>query len=286
MRRLEPERRRLEGRGHRPRGGRRSRDPGSRRALADREGRGPAAAGRPRASPDPQIHSTSTPDSPRRLRDHDPSQLIDGTWEDGDRPRRDQPCRRASSAGWRGADAKTASARPTLPRGLRRWSDLPPGGGPTSCSRPPADRRAGRHHRRHCWPARPASACPRRSARWPSARSTSAGSRSRPAGRSGEVIPHEAADRRHLSLRRPVGVVASLTPVELPLLDPGPQAGARPRRRVHRRRPGLREGTAGGDRDGPRDRRRRACPPASSTSCTDRRARSRRPCSTTRRSGP
>lgn len=35
----------------------------------------------------------------------------------------------------------------------------------------------------------------------------------RPAG---EVFPHEAADRRHLSLRRPVGVVASLTPWNFP----------------------------------------------------------------------
>ncbi len=33
---------------------------------------------------------------------------------------------------------------------------------------------------------------------------------------SGEVIPHEAADRRHLTLRRPVGVVASLTPWNFP----------------------------------------------------------------------
>jgi len=33
---------------------------------------------------------------------------------------------------------------------------------------------------------------------------------------SGEVIPHEAADRRHLTFRRPVGVVASLTPWNFP----------------------------------------------------------------------
>lgn len=33
---------------------------------------------------------------------------------------------------------------------------------------------------------------------------------------SGEVIPHEAADRRHLTLRRPVGVVVSLTPWNFP----------------------------------------------------------------------
>jgi succinate-semialdehyde dehydrogenase/glutarate-semialdehyde dehydrogenase len=32
----------------------------------------------------------------------------------------------------------------------------------------------------------------------------------------GEVIPHEAADRRHLTVRRPVGVVASLTPWNFP----------------------------------------------------------------------
>lgn len=32
----------------------------------------------------------------------------------------------------------------------------------------------------------------------------------------GEVIPHEVADRRHLTLRRPVGVVASLTPWNFP----------------------------------------------------------------------
>lgn len=32
----------------------------------------------------------------------------------------------------------------------------------------------------------------------------------------GEVIQHEAADRRHLTLRRPVGVVASLTPWNFP----------------------------------------------------------------------
>lgn len=32
----------------------------------------------------------------------------------------------------------------------------------------------------------------------------------------GAVIPHEAADRRHLSIRRPVGVVASLTPWNFP----------------------------------------------------------------------
>ncbi|MEP6799666.1 MAG: NAD-dependent succinate-semialdehyde dehydrogenase, partial [Lapillicoccus sp.] len=35
----------------------------------------------------------------------------------------------------------------------------------------------------------------------------------RPAG---EVIPHEVADRRHLTLRRPAGVVASLTPWNFP----------------------------------------------------------------------
>ncbi|MFQ6171569.1 NAD-dependent succinate-semialdehyde dehydrogenase [Oryzobacter sp. R7] len=32
----------------------------------------------------------------------------------------------------------------------------------------------------------------------------------------GEVIPHEAADRRHLTITRPVGVVASLTPWNFP----------------------------------------------------------------------
>ena len=32
----------------------------------------------------------------------------------------------------------------------------------------------------------------------------------------GEVIPHEVADRRHLTLRRPIGVVASLTPWNFP----------------------------------------------------------------------
>jgi succinate-semialdehyde dehydrogenase/glutarate-semialdehyde dehydrogenase len=32
----------------------------------------------------------------------------------------------------------------------------------------------------------------------------------------GEVIPHEVADRRHLTVRRPVGVVASLTPWNFP----------------------------------------------------------------------
>ena len=46
--RMEPQWRRLEGRGHHPRGGRRPGDPGPRRHLADCEGRGPAPAGCPR----------------------------------------------------------------------------------------------------------------------------------------------------------------------------------------------------------------------------------------------
>ena len=257
--RLEPERGRLEGRGHHPRRGRRSGDPGPRRRLADHEGRRPAPAGRPRpmTSPNSPDHQSDSPRS--TLVTTIASHLVDGTWEDGDNTVDVTNPADGSVVGrlaW--GDAKTAQrAADAAARAFADWADLPPRrradilleasrliaeradaigdtAGPRGRQAPPRGRRRADLQRGVLPLVRRAG---------PPATGRGHG----PRGRRPPAPVHPAPGRR--------GGLADA--VELPLLDPGPQARARPRRGVHRRRPGLREGPAGGDRDGARPGGRR-----------------------------
>ena len=92
----------------------------------------------------------------------------------------------------------------------------------------------------------------------------------------GELYEQSATGGAVYTVRRPLGVVGLITPVELPGRDPGLEDGARADLRQH----GRDEARAGGaaDRAPPRARasRRPACPPASSTSSSAAAPRSAR----------
>ena len=147
-----------------------------------------------------------------------PTQLIDGDWEDGDSTFEVTNPADGSSVGhiaWSGHDAASRAADATA-RAFGEWSDLP---------------------------TRRRSDILLEAARLIAERADSLGTLlAREAGKrlpeavgelafsaeyfrwfaeqarrpTGKVIPHEAVDRRHLTVRRPVGVVASLTPWTFP----------------------------------------------------------------------
>jgi succinate-semialdehyde dehydrogenase/glutarate-semialdehyde dehydrogenase len=146
------------------------------------------------------------------------SHLVDGTWEDGDSTVDVTNPVDGSVVGrlaW--GDAKTAQrAADAAARALTGWADLPPrrradillDAGRLIAERADA---IGDTLAREAGKRRPEAvgelAFSAEYFRWFAEQAR------RPQG---EVMAHEAADRRHLSIRRPVGVVASLTPWNFP----------------------------------------------------------------------
>ncbi|MEO7236050.1 MAG: NAD-dependent succinate-semialdehyde dehydrogenase [Lapillicoccus sp.] len=146
------------------------------------------------------------------------SHLIDGTWEDGDGSVDVTNPADASVVGrlaW--GDATTARrAADAAARAFAGWSDLPPRRRADillDASRLIAERAdtIGDTLAREAGKRRPEAvgeiAFSAEYFRWFAEQAR------RPQG---EVMAHEAADRRHLTVRRPVGVVASLTPWNFP----------------------------------------------------------------------
>lgn len=146
------------------------------------------------------------------------SHLVDGTWEDGDTAVDVTNPADGSVVGrlaW--GDAKTARrAADAAARAFGDWADLPPRHRADillEASRLIAERAdtIGETLAREAGKRRPEAvgelAFSAEYFRWFAEQAR------RPQG---EVIAHEAADRRHLTLRRPVGVVASLTPWNFP----------------------------------------------------------------------
>ena len=146
------------------------------------------------------------------------SHLIDGTWEDGDSTVDVTNPVDGSVVGrlaW--GDAKTAQrAADAAARAFADWADLPPRRRADillEASRLIAERAdsIGDTLAREAGKRRPEAvgelAFSAEYFRWFAEQAR------RPQG---EVMAHEAADRRHLSVRRPVGVVASLTPWNFP----------------------------------------------------------------------
>ena len=146
------------------------------------------------------------------------SHLIDGTWEDG--PATVDVTSPADSSvvgrlAW--GDAKTAErAADAAARAFTDWAELPPRRRADillEASRLIAERAdtIGETLAREAGKRRPEAvgevAFSAEYFRWFAEQAR------RPQG---EVIAHEAADRRHLTIRRPVGVVASLTPWNFP----------------------------------------------------------------------
>ena len=146
------------------------------------------------------------------------SHLVDGTWEDGDSTVDVNNPADGSVVGqlaW--GDAKTARrAADAAARAFADWADLPPrrradillDGSRLIAERADA---IGDTLAREAGKRRPEAvgelAFSAEYFRWFAEQAR------RPQG---EVLAHEAADRRHLSIRRPVGVVASLTPWNFP----------------------------------------------------------------------
>ena len=146
------------------------------------------------------------------------SHLVDGTWEDGDSTVDVTNPADGSVVGrlaW--GDAKTARrAADAAARAFADWSDLPPRRRADillEASRLIAERAdaIGDLLAREAGKRRPEAvgevAYSAEYFRWFAEQAR------RPQG---EVLAHEAADRRHLTVRRPVGVVASLTPWNFP----------------------------------------------------------------------
>ena len=146
------------------------------------------------------------------------SHLVDGTWEDGDSTVDVTNPADGSVVGrlaW--GDAKTAQrAADAAARAFADWADLPPRRRADvliEASRLIAERAdsIGDTLAREAGKRRPEAvgelAFSAEYFRWFAEQAR------RPQG---EVMAHEAADRRHLSVRRPVGVVASLTPWNFP----------------------------------------------------------------------
>ena len=146
------------------------------------------------------------------------SHLVDGTWEDGDSTVDVTNPVDGSVVGqlaW--GDAKTAQrAADAAARAFADWADLPPRRRADillDASRLIAERAdaIGDTLAREAGKRRPEAvgelAFSAEYFRWFAEQAR------RPQG---EVMAHEAADRRHLSVRRPVGVVASLTPWNFP----------------------------------------------------------------------
>ncbi len=146
------------------------------------------------------------------------SHLVDGIWEDGDSTVDVTNPADGSVVGrlaW--GDAKTAQrAADAAARAFADWADLPPRRRADillEASRLIAERAdsIGDTLAREAGKRRPEAvgevAFSAEYFRWFAEQAR------RPQG---EVMAHEAADRRHLSLRRPVGVVASLTPWNFP----------------------------------------------------------------------